>query len=244
MKASLFLVGVVVVVVIAGACGKAEDRPGGPATGSAASPGEPAPAGGGAAASPAATAPTGQDLGHCKIDITGDVTASAAPVRRSLTDSKVGVGTDHWLTDDELKMALRAMAGIGGDKNVDRDAKVAEGMKQDPRLFALIMNCGDEKVSASFMPGNASRYADIPKAPKKYVVTSGAKAGEFNALLSVGDAGFTVKGPGTLDITRFDSSRLEGTFAFDAEERFGDKRNIKVTGSFQFACSGSQSCGK
>ena len=243
MKASPFLVGVVVVVV-AGACGKPEDKPGGPATGPAASASEPTPAAtGGAAASPAA-ASTGQELGRCKIDITGDVTASAAPVRRALTDGKVSVGTDHWLSDDEMRTALRAMAGIGGDKNVDRDAKVAEGMKQDPRLFALIMNCGDEVVSASFMPGQGSKYADIPKAPKKYVVTRGAKAGEFNVMLSASDGHFTVKSPGTLDITRFDSSRMEGTFAFDAEERFGSKRNIKVAGSFQFDCAGSQSCGK
>ena len=238
MTASRFVVVVVVALAAsAGGCGKAEDRPGGPAQ--AATPGDRAPLTAGAA--PAAS---GKDVGRCKIEVTGDVTASAEPVRRSATDGKVSFGTDHWLTEDELRTALRVMAGLGDDKGVNREAKVAEGMKQDPRLFVFIMSCGDNDVTMSVFPGKDSRYADIPRAPKKYVVTRDAKAGELSVMLSVGDGHFGVKTPGTLEVTRFDSSRIEGTFAFEADERHGKKRSVKVAGSFEFDCVGSQSCGK
>ena len=117
-------------------------------------------------------------------------------------------------------------------------------MKKDPRLFVFIMNCGGEHVTVSMLPGKGSRYADVPRAPKKYVVTKGAGAGEFNVLLNAADGTFSVKAPGTLEVIRFDSSRIEGAFAFEAEERFGKKRNVKVAGTFEFDCVGSQSCGK
>jgi hypothetical protein len=228
------------VAASAGGCGKAEDNPGGPASAPAARPGDPPPSAVGAAAAPA----SGKDIGRCKINVTGDVTASAEPVRRAITDSKVSFATDHWLSDDELRTALRVMIGLGDDKGVDKEAKVAEAMKQDPRLFVFIMNCAGDDVTMSVLPGKDSRYADIPRAPKKYVVTGGAKAGQMGVMLSVGDAHFGVKAPGTLEVTRFDSSRIEGTFAFEADERYGEKRNVKVAGSFEFDCVGSQSCGK
>jgi hypothetical protein len=223
----------------AGGCGKAEDRPGGPATAGVASPGGPAPSAAGAA-----LAASGKVVGRCKIDVTGDVTASKQLVRHAVTDTKVSVGTDYWMSDDELKTALRVMIGLGDDKGVDKDAKVAEAMKQDPRLFLFIMSCGDGDVTMSVLPGKDSRYADIPRAPKKYVVTRDAGPGQLDVMLSVGDGHFGVKAPGTLEVTRFDSSRIEGTFAFEGDERYGKKRSIKVAGSFEFDCVGSQSCGK
>jgi hypothetical protein len=233
----------IALAVTVGACGKAEDKPGGPAGEPTASPGDPSPSAGTSAQGGVGTAPAGKEIGRCKIDVTGDVTASAESVRHGLTDAKVSFGSDHWMTDDELKTAMRVMVNMG-DEGGDKDAKVAEAMKKDPRLFLFILNCGAEKLSLSLIPGNDSKYADVPKAPKKYVITSDAKAGEFNVMLQVGDAYFGVKSPGTLDITRFDSSKLEGTFAFDGEERFGSKRSVKVAGSFAFDCVGSQSCGK
>jgi hypothetical protein len=233
----VFLVGMGLATSVGG-CGKAEDKAGDPALAPAASPGDPAPSAG------AAPATSGKDMGRCKIDVTGDITASAVTVRRSVTDSKVGFATDHWLSDDELRTGLRVMIGLGDDKGVDKEAKVAEAMKQDPRLFVFLMNCGGDDVTMSVLPGKDSRYADIPRAPKKYVVTKGAGAGQMGVMLSVRDAHFGVKAPGTLEVTRFDSSRIEGTFAFEAEERYGEKRNVKVAGSFEFDCVGSQSCGK
>jgi len=239
-RPSRFLVGMALAASVGG-CGKVEDRPGGPATAPAARPGDPAPSAAGAGAAPAAS---GKDVGRCKIEVTGDVTASAQPVRHAVTDSKVSFGTDYWMSDDELRTALRVMIGLGDDTGVDKDAKVAEAMKQDPRLFVFLMNCGDGDVTMSVLPGNDSRYADIPRSPKKYVVTRDAGAGEFSVMLRVGDGHFGVKAPGTLEVTRFDSSRIEGTFAFEADERYGKKRSVKVAGSFEFDCVGSQSCGK
>jgi hypothetical protein len=240
MRPSRFLVGVALAATLGG-CGKAEDKAGGPAPAPAASAGDRAPSAAGAGAAAAAS---GKDVGRCKIEVTGDVTASAEPVRHAVTDTKVTFGTDYWLSDDELETALRVMAGLGDDKGVDKDAKVAEAMKQDPRLFVFIMSCGDDDVTMSVFPGQDSRYADIPRAPKKYVVTRDAKAGELSVMLSVGDGHFGVKAPGTLEVTRFDSSRIEGTFAFEAEERYGKKRSVKVGGSFEFDCVGSKSCSK
>jgi hypothetical protein len=239
MRPSRFLLGVALVASVGG-CGQGEDKQGGREPAPAASPGDPTSLAAGTAAAPA----SGKDIGRCKIDVTGDITASTEPVRHAVSDTKVSVATDYWLTDDELKTALRVIAGLGDDKGVDRDAKVAEAMRKDPRLFVFMMSCGDDDVTLSVLPGNDSRYADIPRAPKKYVVARNARAGELGVMLSVGDGYFGVKAPGTLEVTRFDSSRLEGTFAFEAEERHGKKRNVKVAGSFEFDCVGSQSCGK
>ncbi len=240
MNASGFVVGAVLAVTV-GACGKAEDKAGGQAAPGA---GASAPSTSSATAPGAAAPASGQEIGRCKIDVTGDVTASAEGVRRAVSDTKVSFATDYWLTDGELKTALSVMVGLGDKDKGDKDAKVAEAMKKDPRLFVFIMNCGDDDVSVSLLPGKGSRYADIPHAPKKYVVTKGATAGQFAAMLNVGNGNFSVKGPGTLEVTRFDSSRIEGTIAFEAEERFGEKRNIKVAGTFAFDCVGSSSCGK
>ena len=238
MRPSRLLVAAALAAILGG-CGKAEDKPGRPAPSPAASPGDRAPSAAGAAAGA-----SGKDLGRCKIEVTGDVTASAEPVRHAATDSKVSFATDYWLSDDELETGLRALVGLGGDKGVDKDAKVAEAMKNDSRLFVFLMLCGDDAVTLSLVPGKASRYADIPRAPKKYVVTKDARAGELSVMLSVGDSALSVKAPGTLEVTRFDSSRIEGTFAFEAEERYGKKRSVKAAGSFEFDCVLSQSCGK
>ena len=243
MKSSRFVVGVALAATV-GACGKGEDKAGGPTPAPTASPAEPTASGAAAGSGSAAPEESGKELGRCKIDVTGDLTASAEAVRRTANDTKVSFGTDYWLSDDELKTAMRVMVGLGDDKGVDKDAKVAEAMKKDPRLFVFIMNCGAGDVSLSVLPGKDSRYADIPREPKKYVVTKGAKAGQFSAILSVGDAYFSVKEQGALEVTRFDSSRLEGTFAFDAEEGHGKKRTVKVAGTFAFDCVGGESCGK
>jgi hypothetical protein len=243
MKSSRFLVGVALAATV-GACGKAEDKAGGPAPAPTASPADPTALVPAVGSGSTAAAASGKELGRCKIDVSGDMTASAEVVRRAVTDTKVSFATDYWLSDDELKTAMRVMVGLGDDKGVDKDAKVAEAMKKDPRLFVFIMNCGGEDVSLSVLPGKDSRYADIPREPKKYVVTKGAKAGQFSAMLNVGDAYFSVKEQGALEVTRFDSSRLEGTFAFDAEEGHGKNRTVKVAGTFAFDCVGSQSCGK
>jgi hypothetical protein len=241
MKPSRFLVGAALAATV-GACGKAEDKAGGPAP--APSPAASSPSATAAGSGSDAPAASGKELGRCQIDVTGDLTASASPVRRAVTDTKISFGTDYWMTEDELRTALRVMVGLGDKDGGDKDAKVAEAMKNDPRLFVFIMNCGDDNVSLSVLPGKDSRYADIPREPKKYVITRGAKAGQFTVMLSVGDAYFSVKEPGTLEVTRFDSSKLEGNFAFEGEEGHGKKRSVKVAGTFAFDCVGTQACGK
>jgi hypothetical protein len=119
-----------------------------------------------------------------------------------------------------------------------------EGMKNDPRMFLFILNCGDDDVALSLVPGKGSKYADIPRAPGKYALVDKAKAGEFGPMFRIKDAMYTVAEPGVVDITRFDSSRLVGTFSFAGKQRFGDEKKIQVTGHFDFKCVGSASCGK
>ena len=224
----------------AASCGKSESKSD-PAGGSGSASGSSAAASAAPAAAPAS--PSG-DLGGCKIDISGDVTLSASPVRASPGDTKTNFGTDYWLTDSELETALGVMVSL--DSKADKKAKVAEAMKQDPRFFLYMMTCGDDQFSVSFTPGNGSKYADVPRGPKKYPLVKDPKAGEFGIMFQLKNDIFGVAEPGTFEVTRFDSSHVTGTFAFRAEQRFatGTAKKVQVAGSFDLICYGSQSCGK
>jgi hypothetical protein len=49
----------------------------------------------------------------------------------------------------------------------------------------------------------------------------------------------TVAGSGTLEISRWDMSRIEGAYTFDAAEAFVDNpRRVRVAVTFSFECDG------
>jgi hypothetical protein len=188
--------------------------------------------------------------GRCEVNVSGDENVSF-----SSGGGVAAVGSDYWYSEDELRKSLRALARLGGAKSdAEIDREVDAAMKQDPRLTLLVVNCGSpgDKAggSLSLLPGNESRYADVPFGAKSYTIASGgalggnARAGEFNAVFSLKDGIWALDEPGKLEITRFDKTGIAGRFTFRASERFADgtPRNVTVQGTFDFPCQMGANC--
>ncbi|MEP6861031.1 MAG: hypothetical protein ABJE66_10445 [Deltaproteobacteria bacterium] len=107
---------------------------------------------------------------------------------------------------------------------------------------AYWINCGAENGSINFGPGKDSKYADVPYKPGKYSITSDAKVGEIGAMVNLRPPGkhqsYKLSEPGTLDLMKFDSTGLTGTFTFKAKSYDG-KQAIEVKGSFDYPCVGA-----
>jgi hypothetical protein len=192
--------------------------------------------------------------GSCQVDVTGDVTVSFKG-----QGGQSAVGSDYWLSDDDLRTALSAVANIS-NKGSDAEKKksVDEAMKKDPRLFLLILNCisgsGDSKDTISMLPSGDSKYADVPFKPGSYTIKSGShltsaeKPGDFSALMSLSKVSYLVSQDGKLNITKFDKSGIAGTFTFGGEQGFADQgakpKKISVSGKFDFPCTSGGNCNK
>ena len=70
-------------------------------------------------------------------------------------------------------------ASGSGNTIAEVDRKVDEAMKQDPRLWLLIMNCSTDDGSLNLGASNSSKSSDIAFGPHTYVIASDPKAGEF-----------------------------------------------------------------
>jgi hypothetical protein len=218
------------------ACGKSSD---GKAGSKAALPASPTPATPGAAI--ADTGP--QD--RCEVHVTGAQTVDIVATKpRGSPSTKISVGTEYWYTDAELRSALATMVRIGGDKpsKAEVDRKVDEGMKQDPRLWLLMMNCSNDDGFLNFSASNSSKSSDVPFGPHTYVIASEPKAGEMSAMFSIKlgkHTGYHLAAPGKLEITKFDATGIAATFAFEGEAR--DKsQHVTVKGMFDFGCAGQK----
>ena len=113
-------------------------------------------------------------------------------------------------------------------------------MKQDPRLWLLMMNCSTDDGFLSLGASNSSKSKDIPFGPHTYVIASEPKAGEMSAMFSVKvgkHTGYHLAAPGKLEITKFDATGITATFAFEGEGRDKSQR-VSVTGLFDFGCAG------
>jgi hypothetical protein len=160
--------------------------------------------------------------GACEVSIEGAVTKTAkAPGGMS------ALGSDYFMNDDEMREAVKFFA---------RGKPIEEAMKQDPRIYTLIVNCAGQGVSLNFLPGGDSKYADVPFGPKKYAIGGmmGAKSGEMAVMLSIDNEMFRVEPGGFLDVTKFDKVGLAGTFEFKAK---GDKGEITVKGKIDYKCA-------
>ena len=165
---------------------------------------------------------------------------------------KVMAGTDYWMTDGELRQALEMMAGLGAKKSdADIAAEVDKDMKNDPRLMLLLINCGDETGHLNFMPGNGSKYADVPFGPKTYKIlaTNEGKPGDFGAMVGFTPPGgkresYGVTGSGTLDVKKFDKTGIAGTFHLTAEKLFKGGDAITIDGDFDYGCAGQSVCAR
>jgi hypothetical protein len=194
--------------------------------------------------------PTDPSAGSCDVSITG-----GENIKYTAVGGPSAAGSDYWMTADELRTGLRQLARISRsnatDAEIERDVNVA--MQQDPRLFILIVNCVSGGNSISVLPGGDSKYADVPFAPKRYVIGAGGplgggnKNGEFSVLMVLQGTNYKVDEPGTLNITKFDATGIAGTFTFKASEfLFGNTgaaaKKVTVDAKFDYKCTQHAGC--
>jgi len=188
---------------------------------------------------------------HCEIAVTGETTVRiAAEAPRDGSHGKLAASTDYWLSDGQLRMALETMQSLGGKLSpTEKQRKVDEGMKKDPRFMVLLINCLSDEGGAILSPTSGSRYAHVPmKAGSYAIVPSGrTRPGEFTAMFHLATRGkresYSVAEPGRLVVTRFDRKGITGTFSFKAEQRGKAGKKVDVNGSFSYACTG-EACQK
>jgi hypothetical protein len=202
---------------------------------------------------PNATVPalrTDPSAGSCDVTITGNQN-----IKYTAPGGPSAAGSDYWSTPDELRTALRQLtrAARGNISDAEVEREVNEAMQRDPRLFVLIVNCVSAGNSISLLPGGNAKYADVPFAPKRYVIGAGgplgagAKTGEFAVLMTLQGVTYQVEEAGTLNITKFDASGIAGTFSFKAAEfQFGNAggaaKKVTVDARFDYKCTGQSVC--
>lgn len=215
------------------ACGKSSN---GTAGSNAPPPGAPP-----ASATGAAAAPGPQD--RCEVHITGAQTLDIIGTKpRGSPSPKISVGSEYWMTDEELRDALGMMMRIGGDKPSKQDVarKVDEAMKKDPRLWLLIMNCSTDAGFLNLSASNSSTSRDIPFGPHTFVISSDPKAGELGGMFSIQQGkhvSYHLAAPGKLEVTKFDATGITATFSFEAQTH-DNSQHVTVNGSFDFGCAG------
>ncbi|MEX2081777.1 MAG: hypothetical protein WEC33_09195 [Dehalococcoidia bacterium] len=188
-----------------------------------------------------------QGRGACNVTVSGDIeTTFVAP------GGAAALGTDYWLSEDQLRSALEFLYEFeGGLSEDEQEAEVDRLVEEFPGdevlVYIFLMNC-DEPDGENYIglfPGPDATYADVPFGPATYTIAAGglfgADAGpdEFGALITIQDedgeqVSFAVSEPGTLMIEEWDDDHVAGTFTFRAEEVLADAepREIEVTGNF------------
>jgi hypothetical protein len=187
------------------------------------------------------------DVNHCEITTTGDATATVkADAAAGAAKGKLSAATDYWLSDSDLRGAIGAVEGIGTKlSKEEKQRKIDEAMKKDPRFVLLLINCLTDDGGVIFSASDPSKYADVPMKPASYpiVPVSGTpKAGQVTAMFHLTTGGkrdsYRVTAPGKLVLTQFDKKGIAGTFSFKAEGRGKAAKHIDVTGKFSYECIG------
>jgi len=201
------------------------------------------------AAAPKATTakPSKSSAGGCEVKVTGDVSLTFKSAAGSGS-----AGSEYWFGKDELRGAFTEIAKVLDPKSASEVEKAAKQASDDPWML-LILNCDGAEGGISLFPGVRSGYGDIPFGPKSYTIASGglfgggAKAGEFTALVTLGDDLYGLDEPGELKVTKFDKSGVAGTFSLKAGERFtfgASPKKVTLQGTFDFPCDGGSVCKK
>lgn len=179
---------------------------------------------------------------HCEIAVTGDSSASIrADMPPAAAKGKLAAVTDYWLSDAEIRTGVGVFVGLDGKlSRADKDRKIDEQMKKDPRFMLFILNCVTDEGGAILSASGPSKYGDFPFKPSSHTISPGAgKPGEVTAMFHISPGGkrerFSVKEPGKLVLTQFDKKGIAGTFRFKGESR---GKRVDVSGKFSYACSG------
>jgi hypothetical protein len=186
---------------------------------------------------------------NCTVKVTGDVTADFVGLwehNRGDDDAKLAVSSDYWMTDTEMHENVDTLVRILDYEHKKTPAQLqqeaAERLKQDPKIAIASITCITEAGKLTLGPGAKSHYKDVPYAAKSYRIGGDdAAAGEFKATLGLGaPPTFFNKPEGKLEITKFDSTGLAGTFNFVATSREG--KSVKVSGTLDYPCNGRSLC--
>ena len=175
---------------------------------------------------PAAVAPHSTVPHHrCLVALSGAVTDTI-----NAADGPAAVGSDYWFSAREL---AEADAGAG----------------------PLILTCTGTDSMISLAPTSGTATTDVPFGPKHYLIDdsgAAATAGRFAAIASVHDQPYRLSEPGSLTITRFDDTIVEGAFAVDlvpvGNQRSsgpganGDAVGVHAEGRFSLRCAGVSLC--
>ncbi len=180
------------------------------------------------AASAAASPPASDAIeryGSCKVSVTGAVTKTfEAP------GSMSALGSDYFMNDEEMRKALTVLSGADG---------VEEAMKQDPRIYTLLVNCVADGLNLNFVPGKGSTYADVPFGPKRYEIKTGREdgKGKMMVMLSIDGQLYSPAPGGSFEVTKLDKTGLAGTFSFEATGMVGTAGKIQVSGTVDYKCA-------
>ncbi|TMQ17819.1 MAG: hypothetical protein E6J90_21705 [Deltaproteobacteria bacterium] len=180
---------------------------------------------------------------QCEFTVTGDATASVtADVESTTANGKVMAASDYWNSEAELRKQIAFAVGGGKLGDAEKQRKIDEWMKHDPRLLVLAINCLTDDGGITVRASVLSKYADVPLRPGSYSIASEGteRAREFSAKLR-----FTAGGKresywvdsGKLVLSQFDKRGLAGTFTLKARDRINAK-HVEVTGRFKYACAG------
>jgi hypothetical protein len=184
------------------------------------------------------TAPPGFDAA-CTVEVTGD------EPRAWVGPDDDAFASDHWQSEEELRVQYEFLA-------IQDDPPFEELLESGLPVFTyFLMSCvGVEGDTVAIFVSDETRRDDLPMTPGSYPISGGLftagdlPAGVFSAsYLPATGTVWGEEGSGTITITRWDLSRVQGSFAFVAEERFVDpSRVVEVTGTFDFACTRSEVC--
>ena len=154
--------------------------------------------------------------------------------------------TDYWITDEEMRGFLQAMANMDKKKTqAERDADVDKQMKQDARKIFLALTCVTKDAMINFVPTVGMKYKDIPFKAGSYEIEGRRKSkpGVIRALVYVQEESLATQG-GTFTITEWNKRHMAGTFDLKARTEDGENKEITIKGSFDLACKAGKGCEK
>src|SRR3954463_16410565 len=114
------------------------------------------------------------DTNHCELAVSGEATASIkADVSGEVAQGKLAAVTDYWMSDAQLRSALSVTEGLGSTATpAERQRKVEEAMKKDPRFTLLIINCLTDDGGLVLGASSPSKYASVPLKPASYPIVA------------------------------------------------------------------------
>lgn len=188
------------------------------------------------AVSSGAGSPSG---GECTVVVTGDREETW-----TFEQNVYSMSSDYWMDEQELRDTVEFLGedvtGGSYEEIVDRG---------EPIITFLSIGCVDAdnlSQGALITPTNATRRTDFPMGAGNYPVSGGVFDANGPAATMIADFNVgpdelygTVAGSGSLQITRRDLERIEGSYSFEAVEAFVDQpRKVSVSVTFSFSCAG------